>query len=202
LGRAAAHRTSDVFDSIRSLFRERDEGKQPLAVNDLIFEVMQSLGDELKQHRINAQLKLAPALPLIMAHGGQLQQVMYNLVRNALEAMTNTPDGLRSLELGTNGHRGNAIAITLKDSGPGIDPKRLKGIFDAFVTTKASGIGLGLAICRLIIERHGGRISASSGPKRGHSIQNSFAGRRMSNALRTRSGQSPSTRPACRAGLV
>jgi len=92
---------------------------------------------------------------------------MYNLIRNALEAMSKRPKDLRNLVVGANGHRGNAIAITVKDSGPGIEPKRLKSIFDAFVTTKATGIGLGLAICRLIIERHGGEISASSDPKEG-----------------------------------
>jgi signal transduction histidine kinase len=162
-----AHRTSDVFDSIRSLFRDDEAGKQPLAVDDLVVEVMQSLGEELKEHGINVQLNLAPALPLIMAHRGQLQQVMYNLVSNALEAMSRTPKNLRNLEVGVNSYRGNKIAITLKDSGPGIEPKQLKMIFDEFVTTKATGIGLGLAICRLIVERHGGKISASSDRKEG-----------------------------------
>jgi signal transduction histidine kinase len=157
-----AHRTSDVFDSIRSLFRDAGAGRQPLAVNDLVAEVMHSLDDELKEHSINVQLNLVPALPLITAHRGQLQQVMHNLVSNAREAMSKTPKNLRNLEVGVHSHRGNAIAITVKDSGPGIEPKQLERIFDEFVTTKATGIGLGLAICRLIVERHGGKISASS----------------------------------------
>jgi signal transduction histidine kinase len=162
-----AHRTSDVFDSIRSLFRDADAGKHPLAINDVIVEVFQSLDDELKERGIHARFNLAPVLPLVTAHRGQLQQVMRNLVRNAVEAMSKMPEGSRSLEVRTKGYRSNAIEITLKDSGPGIARKQLKTIFDAFVTTKAAGIGLGLAICRLIVERHGGQISASSDHKGG-----------------------------------
>ena len=92
----------------------------------------------------------------------KLQEVILNLVRNAIEAMDAIKDGGRVLLVRTEHHGDDAIAVSVEDSGPGIDPQKIGSIFDAFVTTKSHGIGLGLAICRMIIERHGGQLSASS----------------------------------------
>ena len=106
-------------------------------------------------------------LPLVMGHRGQLQEVLLNLVRNAIEAMDAVKDGSRVLQVRTERHGRDEIVVAVEDSGPGIDPKKLDGIFDAFVSTKPQGMGLGLAICRMIIERHGGQLSASSDGKNG-----------------------------------
>jgi signal transduction histidine kinase len=91
-----------------------------------------------------------------------LQEVLVNLVQNAIEAMGTIRAGRRRLWVKTERHGDDAIVVEVKDSGPGIDPANLNGIFDAFFTTKSLGTGLGLAICRMIIERHGGQLSASS----------------------------------------
>jgi C4-dicarboxylate-specific signal transduction histidine kinase len=106
----------------------------------------------------------------VIGHRRQLQQVIFNLVHNALEAMDNA-DRARVLSIRTGRHGQDAIAVSVQDSGPGIDPNQLDGIFDVFVTTKTEGMGLGLAICRMIIERHGGQLTASSDGKSGALFQ-------------------------------
>jgi signal transduction histidine kinase len=168
---ADAHRTSKVFDSIRALFRQSDEGRQLLAVNELIAEVVPSLNGELKERNIETTFNLAADLPLVRAHADQLNQVMHNLVRNAMEAMSTTTGVPRKLTIETSCRGGESVAIALIDSGPGIRPQQLDKIFDTFVTTKSTGMGLGLAICRMIIERHGGQLTAASDGKSGATLQ-------------------------------
>lgn len=106
-----------------------------------------------------------------MGHQGQLKEVLLNLVRNAIEAMDAVRDGSRVLQVRTGRDDRDQIVVAVEDSGPGIDPKKLDGIFDAFVSTKPQGMGLGLAICRMIIDHHGGQLSAWSGKKRGAVFQ-------------------------------
>ena len=101
----------------------------------------------------------------------QLQEVIVNLVRNAMEAMDDTTDRNRVLLVKTEQRSGDAIVLSVQDTGPGIDPKNLESIFDAFVTTKSGGMGLGLAICRMIISRHEGQLSASADNKNGALFQ-------------------------------
>jgi signal transduction histidine kinase len=165
------HRTSEVFDSIRALFRAADQGRQPIDVNGIISEVLRTLSPELNDYNVTVQSDLMSDLPFVEGHGGQLQQVIHNLVRNAVEAMETTKGRGRVLRVATNLCSNGAIRVTLEDSGPGIDAERLAHIFDAFVTTKAHGMGLGLAICRTIIERHGGQLTASSDGKSGAEFQ-------------------------------
>jgi signal transduction histidine kinase len=160
-------RVSEVFDSIHALFRKTDREQQLIDLNEIILEVLNSLRDELERHHVTTHTELTTEVPPISGHEGQLRQVILNLVRNAREAMDNTKDRGRMLQVRTELHGSDAIVVTIEDSGPGIDPKQLNGIFDAFVTTKSHGIGLGLAICRTIIERHGGQISALSDGKNG-----------------------------------
>jgi signal transduction histidine kinase len=165
------HRTSEVFDGIRSLFRKVDQGRDPIDINKLILSVLQSLQGEFKDRAIELRSELAEELPLIDGHPSQLQEVIYNLVRNATEAMDNVTDRNRVLQVTTGLRDHETIAVAVKDSGPGIDPKRLDEIFNAFFTTKSQGTGLGLAICRMIIEHHGGQLIASSDGKNGASFQ-------------------------------
>ena len=106
-----------------------------------------------------------------MGHRGQLQEVFINLIHNAIEAMDDITDDRRILRVRAAPSRGNTIVVAVEDSGPGVDPKQSQAIFDAFVTTKPQGMGLGLAICRMIIERHGGQLTAVSDGKRGASFQ-------------------------------
>ena len=97
-----------------------------------------------------------------MGDHSQLQEVVINLLQNAIEAMSAVEKGHKLLRLRTKRHREHSVVVEVEDSGPGIDPAGLNSIFDAFFTTKSQGMGLGLAISRMIIERHGGRLSAAS----------------------------------------
>jgi signal transduction histidine kinase len=162
-----SHRASQVFDNIRALFGKSDQGHEPIDVNELALSALQALREELKDHRITTQAALSAELPFIMGHRGQLQEVFINLVHNAVEAMDAVDDGRRVLQVRAERHDGNAVMVAVEDSGSGIDPKQLNSIFDAFITTKPHGLGLGLAICRMIVERHKGRLSVAQAQPRG-----------------------------------
>ena len=163
----ASHSTSEVFDGIRSLFQRVEQGLKPIDVNQIILEVLQSLRGELSNHDVIPRPELTSELPLVDGNRSQLQQVIINLFHNAIEAMDATTDRRRVLRVTTELHGRDAIAVGVEDSGPGIDPKQAESIFGAFVTTKSHGMGLGLAICRMIIERHGGQLTVLSDGKSG-----------------------------------
>jgi signal transduction histidine kinase len=161
------HRTSDILDNVRALFGKVDRKREPLDVNEVALSSIRVLRGELDEHGVKADVQLASALPLIMGQRIQLQEVFVNLVRNAIEAMDAVEADRRVLVVRTKLDGSKAIIVEVKDAGPGIEPERLRKIFGAFVTTKLHGMGLGLAICRAIIERHGGVLSATSDVKNG-----------------------------------
>jgi signal transduction histidine kinase len=165
-----SHRTSEVFDAMRTLFRKGDEGRERIDLNEIIVEVLQSFRRELKDHEVETRPELTE-LPPVDGHRGQLREAMFNLVRNAIEAMDTTTDRSRVLRVRTELRGRDAVAVTVEDSGPGIDPQKLESIFTAFLTTKSYGMGLGLAICRVIAEQHGGQLTASSDGKSGALFQ-------------------------------
>jgi signal transduction histidine kinase len=156
-----AHRASQVFDNIRTLFGKANQAHEPIDVNALVVAVLDALGEELKVHDITTRAELKAGLPLVMGHSGQLQQVFINLVRNAVEAMDVFKDSRRLLQLRSSRDGDNAVVVEVEDYGPGIDPGRLANVFDAFITTKPHGMGLGLAICRMIVERHHGKLAVA-----------------------------------------
>ena len=160
------HRASEIFDNIRDLFRASDQGRVKIDVNEIVLSILDIMQRELTEHHITTRTELMPETPCVMGHRGQLQEVLLNLIFNAIEAMDGKY-GDRVLRLKTERREGDEIVIKVMDTGPGIDPKKLDNIFDAFVTTKPRGIGLGLAICRMIVERHGGQLLASSGREGG-----------------------------------
>jgi signal transduction histidine kinase len=161
-----SHRASQVFDNIRALFGKADQGHEPIDINGLMHDVLNALHDELRNHEVHTDIALASAVPAVTGHRGQLQEVFINLVRNAIEAMDALKDGHRVLQVRT-AYRDGKIVVAIEDCGPGIDPDQLKTIFDAFVTTKPHGMGLGLALCRMIVERHAGQLSAAPAQPRG-----------------------------------
>lgn len=165
------HRAADVLDGLRSLFSRGDQPRQPVNINDIVLETLQSLRGEMQARGIAASHDLTFDLPTVAGHKGQLQEVVFNLVNNALEAMDNTAGRSRRLEIITRRHDADEIVVAVNDTGPGIEAKQLGGIFDAFVTTKSKGMGLGLAICRAIVERHGGRLTAYSDGENGALFQ-------------------------------
>jgi signal transduction histidine kinase len=164
------HRTSAVFDSFRALFGRADEEREPVDVNEVISVVFQSVNVELMDNGVATLFDLAE-LPLVDCHRNQLQQVVFNLVQNALDAMQTVADRKGVLRVTTECRGGDAVAIVVKDSGPGISPAQLDSIFTAFATTKPHGMGLGLAICRQIVEHHGGELVASSDGSSGAQFQ-------------------------------
>jgi PAS domain S-box-containing protein len=164
-------RVSEVFDTIGALFRRVNQKREPTVVNEIILDVLQSMRKELTDHGVTTEAELAPGLQPINGHRNQLRQVIFNLFNNAIESMHNTMDRSRVLRVITQNHGPDAIIVAVVDSGPGIDPGKLDSIFDPFITTKPDGIGLGLAICRMIVERHGGKLSALSEGKNGARFQ-------------------------------
>jgi signal transduction histidine kinase len=159
---AAAHRASQILDDVRNLFGTAERAQVSVDVNDLALSALRALDSELKNGKITTRIKLKAELPPVMGHNGQLQEVIINLMQNAIDAMDTVDDDRRVLQVRTEHNGGDAISVEIEDTGPGIDPKKSADIFDAFFTTKPHGMGLGLAICRMIIERHEGQLSVSS----------------------------------------
>lgn len=164
---AAGHRISQILDDIRTLFGRTERKPGQVNMNDLALGALRVLDGELKNHHIVTRTHLKPELPPIMGHSGQLQQVIINLIQNAIDAMDLVDSDGRVLQVRTEDNGGDAISITIEDTGPGIDPKKSDDMFGAFFTTKPHGMGLGLAICRMIVERHDGGLSVSSADPHG-----------------------------------
>jgi signal transduction histidine kinase len=169
--KSGGHRASEVFDGIRSLFGRSGRERRPIDVNRIILDVTNSLQEELNYHCVETRYELTTELPLVCGHVAQLGEVVFNLINNAVEAMAGTTNRSRTLRVGTEVCGRDEIAVSVQDSGPGIDPRELDNVFNAFVSTKVHGTGLGLAICRMIVEGHGGRLTASSDGKSGALFQ-------------------------------
>ena len=152
------HSAADVVRRIRALFKESAPVKAKLDVNEVVVEVLRLLSDELRDNDIVVGTDMAADLPAIEADRVQLQQTLINLVHNAIEAMAGQAD-LKSLEISSR-RRGDELLIQVRDRGPGIEDAAL--IFEPFFTTKESGMGMGLSICRSIVEAHGGQIWADA----------------------------------------
>jgi signal transduction histidine kinase len=167
----ASRHASDVLEGVRALFKRSDEGRELLDVNEIILEVLRSMEGRFKDHEVATHVELASKLPRFHGHKGQLREVVSNLFLNAIQAMDVMVDRRRELRMRTELHERGTIAVTVKDSGPGISQESLTNIFKPFVTTKAQGTGLGLAISQSIIESHGGRITVSSDGESGALFQ-------------------------------
>ena len=185
------NRAGDVISRMRALFKKASTTKERLDINEAIEEVVILAQSEVQRNRVSLQTKLANDLPLILGDRIQLQQVILNLLMNAIEAMSGVAEGPRELGVSSEKvteipgeskeerYEDRALAdaewtevlITVRDSGPGLDPQRLNRLFDAFYTTKPQGLGMGLAISRSIIEAHGGRLWAKANAPRGAVFQ-------------------------------
>ena len=163
-------RARAVLDGIRSMFRNDHGARTTVTVNDLIGEVLAVVRGELDVHQVSLRSELTDGLPTVLAAPTQLQQVLLNLIMNAIEAMGPVTTQERVLivksEIGASGN----VQITVEDTGSGIDPSLVDRIFEAFFTTKAFGMGMGLSICRSIVESHGGLLSVSARRPHGSSF--------------------------------
>jgi signal transduction histidine kinase len=165
------HRASDVIASVRAMFKKEGQGRAPIDVNDLIREVLVLVNGDLRKRKISVRTELAERLPPILADHVQLQQVMLNLVTNAADAMAPVTDRTRLLQIRSTLDGSDGVNIVVQDSGTGIDADARERMFDAFFTTKSNGMGLGLSICRSIVEAHGGRLCASPATPHGSMLQ-------------------------------
>jgi PAS domain S-box-containing protein len=166
-----AHRASEVIGTMRALLTKGGEAKAPLDVNALVREVLTLLGADLQKRQVSVETDLLTELPKVVADGVQLQQVILNLVVNALEAMESVAGRARILRVTSGMDERGDVLITVADSGPGVDPEKVERIFEPLYTTKARGMGMGLSICQSIIEAHGGRLSASLGHPHGLALR-------------------------------
>ena len=147
----------------------REGGEQsPIDLNEVIQDVLEVLREELERQEISVQTGLTTPLPPVLGHHGQLQQVILNLIKNSADAMKSLPDGPRMLMVSSAiRDESDVVHVSIEDAGEGIDPQDIERIFDPFFSTKSQGMGVGLSICRRIIEDHRGQIWASPGFNRG-----------------------------------
>jgi PAS domain S-box-containing protein len=152
------NRAGEVIRSIRALSNKADSQRAPLDINDVINDVIALVQRELLSYRVSLRTELAPALPTVLADRVQLQQVIINLVINGIEAMEAVTDRPRELVIRSCQDEADQVSIAVRDRGVGIPAENADRLFGAFVTTKSNGMGMGLSICRSIIQAHGGRI--------------------------------------------
>jgi PAS domain S-box-containing protein len=158
---AESHRASEIIGRIRALVKKAPPRKDWLDVNETIHEVIALADSEVQRNGVALEIQLSDDLPLILADRIQLQQVILNLMMNAMEAMNGPGEGPRELVVSSMRNEPQGVIVSVRDSGPGLDPQGLDHLFDAFYTTKPHGLGMGLAISRSLIEAHGGRLWAS-----------------------------------------
>jgi signal transduction histidine kinase len=156
---------------MRALVRKAPPRKDPLDINEVIRDVIALTRSELHRTGTALQTQLADGLPLVPGDRIQLQQVMLNLILNAVEAMSGSAEGWRELLISTEEDGANGVRVAVRDCGPGLEPESLERFFDAFYTTKTDGMGMGLSICRSIIEAHGGRVWATPNSPQGAAFQ-------------------------------
>lgn len=164
-------RAGDVIHRIRALIKKAPPRMVRLDINEAVLEVIALTRNELLKHNVSLQTQLAASLPLIEGDRIQLQQVILNLILNAVEAMSDVDEGVRELQISTGREASNGVLVTVRDCGPGLDPQSADHLFEAFYTTKRDGLGMGLPICRSIIEAHGGRLWVTANDPRGAVFQ-------------------------------
>jgi C4-dicarboxylate-specific signal transduction histidine kinase len=161
-----AKRASDVVARVRNLAKKAPLQRTWVDINETVEETISLATRELSQNNVSLETQLAENLPQILADRIQLQQVILNLIINACEALTAADDEFRKLSIST-AREMDGVALTVRDTGVGIDPQQIATVFEAFHTTKPGGMGMGLAVSRSIIEGHGGRLWAEPNEPRG-----------------------------------
>jgi C4-dicarboxylate-specific signal transduction histidine kinase len=166
-----SNRASEVIQRIRALVKKSEPQMAALDINDVIREAISLEQREMLSRQVSLRTELASALPPVLGDRVQLQQVVINLVMNALEAMAPVTDRPRDLLIRSQRDDSNEVIVAVTDSGMGIDSENAERLFNAFFTTKPTGMGMGLSICRSIIATHGGRLWASPNADHGSTFQ-------------------------------
>jgi PAS domain S-box-containing protein len=162
-----ADRAADIVERIRDHIKKAPPRKDRVDLNEAINEVIVLARSAITKNGVSVQTHLTGGPLLIQGDRVQVQQVVLNLILNAVEAMSSVEAGPRELLISTEQNQTNGVLAAVRDSGPGIDPDHLKRVFEAFYTTKSNGVGMGLSICQSIIEAHGGRLWAEANEPRG-----------------------------------
>jgi signal transduction histidine kinase len=165
------NRTGGVIGRIRELIKKAPGQKDWVDLNEAIREVIELTRGEAVKTGVSVQARLVDNLPLIHGDRVQLQQVILNLIINAVEAMSGIAEAPRELLITTGLAESSGVLVSVRDSGPGLAPATVVRLFEAFYTTKPTGLGMGLSICRSIIEAHGGRLWAEANEPRGAVFQ-------------------------------
>jgi C4-dicarboxylate-specific signal transduction histidine kinase len=166
-----AYRASDVIYRIRGLLKEAPPKRERAEINDAIRDVLGLTRGEATKNGVSVRTQFAEPSPVVQADRVQLQQVILNLIINAIEAMSSMREGARELLICTEKAESNGALVAVRDSGPGLNLKSVDHLFEAFYTTKVQGMGIGLPICRSIIQAHGGRMWAGANEPRGAVFQ-------------------------------
>jgi PAS domain S-box-containing protein len=164
-------RAGNVIDRIRALVKKAPPQKDSLDINSTVLEVAALTSGEMSKNGVSVQTQLAESLPAVQGDRVQIQQVLLNLFVNAAEAMSGTREGPKELLISTGKGGSEGVLVAVRDSGPGLTIENTKRVFDAFYTTKTSGLGMGLSICRSIIEAHQGQLWATANVPRGAVFQ-------------------------------
>ncbi|HVE06837.1 MAG TPA: ATP-binding protein, partial [Paraburkholderia sp.] len=162
-----AMRAGGIVGGIRKLVKKAPPRMDRVDLNEAVREVLELTQGEAAKHNVAVLTVLGAGLPPVLGDRVQLQQVVLNLIINAIEAMSTRGTGLRELQICTAAEPLHDVTIAVRDSGPGLSPTEVKRVFDPFYTTKENGLGMGLSICRSIAEAHGGRLRASANVPRG-----------------------------------
>jgi predicted ATPase/signal transduction histidine kinase len=165
------NRAGDVINRVRTLIKKAPSRKDALDINEAILEVIALTRVEAVKSSVSVEAQLAEGLPLIQGDRVQLQQVVLNLIVNAVEAMSDISDRPRELLIRTARGESDSVVVAVRDSGPGLAPASLERLFESFYTTKPGGLGMGLSICRSIIDSHGGQLSVTANEPHGAVFQ-------------------------------
>jgi len=184
-------RAAEVIGRIRGLVRKTPPRKDRVDINNAVLDVIALARSEMRKQGVSLQTDLAPDLPLIEGDRVQLQQVVLNLIMNAVDAMSCLAEEPGELRIGTSCDASRCVLVSVRDTGPGLPPKMVDRLFEAFYTTKPDGMGMGLAICRSIIEMHGGRLWATDNEPRGAVFQFSLPAAKQDDVSAVATGQTP-----------
>jgi NO-binding membrane sensor protein with MHYT domain len=167
----AGNQAGEVIGRIRAIIKKAPPRKDDLEINEAILEVIALTHGELVKNGVSLRTQLAAGLPLVQGDKVQLQQVILNLIINAVEAMSGVSEGSRELLISTGRDASSGLVVAVQDSGPGLEPESFDRLFDPFYTTKSGGMGMGLPICRSIVEAHGGQMWAAANVPQGAVFQ-------------------------------
>jgi C4-dicarboxylate-specific signal transduction histidine kinase len=171
-----ADRAKDIVDRMREHIKKAPPRREPFDLNEAIKEVIEMVQSAMAKNRVLVSTRLTKRFTPVRADRVQLQQVVLNLILNAVEAISSVEEGARELSISTRQNEASEIVVAVADSGPGVKPEQLEQVFAPFYTTKTGGIGMGLSICRSIIAAHGGRLWAEANQPRGALFQFTLRG--------------------------